>query len=112
MIVGESVTVLSRQKTGVDALNSPVYGWVSEGDVENVLVAPGSTADVTGSIRPDGVEVVFTLHWPRTDSRSLKGKRVTVRGTNYSVVGDPQAYTGANTPGLWDRPVEVSEVTG
>ena len=112
MIVGESVTVLSRQKTGVDALNSPVYGWVSEGDVENVLVAPGSAADVTGSIRPDGVEVVFTLHWPRTDSRSLKGKRVTVRGANYSVVGDPQSYTGANTPGLWDRPVEVGEVTG
>ena len=112
MIVGESVTVLSRQKTGVDALNSPVYGWVSEGDVENVLVAPGSTSDVDGSIRPDGVEVVFTLHWPKADVRSLKGKRVKVRGESFAVIGDPQPFTDANTPGVWNRPVQAGKVDG
>jgi hypothetical protein len=112
MIVGESVTVLSRQKTGVDALNSPVYGWVSEGDVENVLVAPGSTADVDGSIRPDGVKVVFQLHWPKADSRLLAGKRVVVRGETFAVIGDPRPYTDGNTPGEWNRPVNVGKVTG
>ena len=112
MIVGETVGVLSKQKVGVDALNSPIFDWVSEGDVEDVLVAPGSTSDVEGSIRPDGVEVVFTLHWTKADVRSLKGKRVKVRGESFAVIGDPQPFTDANTPGVWNRPVQVSEVDG
>ena len=112
MITGETVEVVSRQKVGTDALNSPVFEWVSEGEVEDVLVAPGSTSDVEGSIRPDGVEVVFSLHWPKADARSLKGKRVKVRGESFAVIGDPRPFTDANTPGRWNRPVQVSEVNG
>ena len=109
---GETVTVTSRQKVGVNALNSPVYEWVPEGDVENVLVAPGSTDNLAGSIRADGVEVVFTLYWPKVDTRALKNKRVTVRGEAFEVVGDPKPYPNNLTPGEWDRPVEVKAVSG
>ena len=112
MIKGETVEVVSRQKVGTDALNSPIFEWVSEGEVEDVLVAPGSTSDVEGSIRPDGVEVVFTLHWTKADVRSLKGKRVKVRGESFAVIGDPQPFTDANTPGVWNRPVQAGKVDG
>ena len=52
------------------------------------------------------------LHWPKLDVRSLKGKRVKVRGESFAVIGDPRPFTDANTPGRWNRPVQVSEVNG
>lgn len=112
MIATEPVRVVARVKTGVNAMNQPVYDWLPEGDPVQVLVAPGSTGDVAGSIRPDGVEVVYTLHWPKTDTRDLKGKRVEVRGIVFDVVGQPGAYTPENTPGPWNRPVQVKAVSG
>jgi hypothetical protein len=108
----EPVQVVSKQKTGVNGMNAPVYSWIADGDPVQALVSPGSTGDLDGSIRPDGVEVVYQLHWPKSDTRSLKGKRVEVRGVQYEVIGDPTAYTAANTPGDWNRPVQVKAVSG
>ena len=108
----EPVQVMARQKTGVDGMGAPSYSWAPEGDPVAVLVAPGTTSDVAGSIRPDGVEVIYTLHWPKGDSRSLRGKRVEVRGELLTVVGDPRPFTPGNTPGDFNRPVQVKAVDG
>lgn len=112
LFTAEPVQVVSRQETGRNPMNQPIYAWLAEGDPVHALVAPGSTSDVEGSIRPDGVEVIYSLHWPKTDTRTLKGKRVEVRGEQYTVIGDPQPYTAANTPGDWNRPVQVKAVSG
>ena len=109
---GEAVIVERRVKTGVDGLNNPIYEVASMVEVANVLVCPGSTSDVIGSMRPDGAEVTYTLHFPKTFSGSLRGCRISVRGEWFSVIGDPQPYTTENTPGLYNRPVEVEAVYG
>lgn len=110
-IIGETVTVHTKTKTGTDALNVPTYSWASE-DVENVLVTPGTLHDVDGTIRPDGVKVAYTLHFPKLFHKSLRGAEVTVRGQRFRVIGDPKPYTAANTPTLWWLPVEVEAVNG
>ena len=112
MIVGETVVVERRVEVGRDPGNSPIYEWVPE-VVENVLVAPGPRNDVTDSTRPDGVEVRFTLHFPKGCPETLRGARVSFRGkAPLDVIGDPAHYTEANTPGVWSMPCELGKVEG
>ena len=107
---GEPVTVIREQVT-YDDLGEPTYGEPEREQISNVLVQPGSTADLDAT-RPNGVEVSFTLHFPKTYTKPLKGCRIEVRGNAYEVIGDPQSYTEANTPGGWNLPVEVKRVDG
>lgn len=107
---GETVTVVRDQVT-YDDLGEPTYGEPEREQVSDVLVQPGSTTDLDAT-RPNGVEVVFTLHFPKSYTRPLQACRIEVRGDTYEVVGDPQPYTVTNTPGAWNLPVEVKRVDG
>lgn len=110
MIATETATVETVERT-FDDLGEPTGSSATSEEVA-VLVAPGSTADLDAS-RPNGAQVALTLHFPKTWSGvSLKGAHVTVRGRRYRVVGDPQPYTAANTPGRFNMPVEVEAVDG
>ncbi len=124
MIVGEEVVVERVVDIGpLDPYGQPA--WVDTGDAEqaepavayetvhNVLVAPGPRTDVVDSIRPKGVKVVYTLHFPKPYAASLRGARISVRGQPaLDVVGDPRPYTAENTPGDWWMPVEIGKVLG
>lgn len=112
VIRGETVVVLREVEIGRDPFDAPIVDWVDE-LVPDVLVAPGARGDVVDSNRPDGVEVQWTLHFPKTFKGSLRGAEVSVRGqAPCPVIGDPQPYTDENTPTRWNRPVEVSRVDG
>lgn len=112
MIAGESV-VVERPVTGSpDPFGGVSVTWVSE-SVDNVLVSPGPRSDVVESNRPSGVDVRWTLHFPKGYPATLRGARVRVRGGDpLDVIGDPQHYTEANTPGAWSMPCEVGRVDG
>ena len=104
---GEKVTVISLVDSGQrDAGNAPIM-TESQTDVENVLVAPGPRSDVIESNRPDGVNVVYSLYFPKTFIGSLRGTQIKVRGTKFHTIGDPQPYPDDLTPTPWNRPVEV-----
>lgn len=109
LIKGETVTVITPAETE-DELGEPTFGEPTEVDV-NALVCPGATADLDAT-RPNGATVAYTLHFPKTWAASLRGCSVRVRGNEYAVIGDPQAYTEGNTPGPYNRPVEVSATDG
>lgn len=111
MIRGETVVVKRRVRVGTGPGNTPLYED-EETPVEDVLVAPGPRTDVDGPIRPDGVEVTFNLHFPKTFTGSLRGAEIVVRGDSFDVIGDPRPYTLANTPTRWNMPVEVTNVQG
>ncbi len=106
----EQVVVIRPAEAGRDLMNAPVYEWADEEPVA-VVVAPGATDDL-GVSRPEGVSVALTLHFPKSYTASLRGCRVRVREAVYSVVGDPQPYASENTPGLYNRPVEVEATHG
>lgn len=114
MISGVAVAVLRPGEPATDRLGNEVAGRPSEERVDGVLVSPGATDDMEAS-RPEGVEVAFTLHFPKTYSKSLKGCSVRLPapwGGTYRVVGDPRPYMAANTPTRWHMPVEVEASHG
>lgn len=114
---GISVTVKRPTVTGTDRLGAPVHGKPTEEVVAGVLVAPGASSDMEAG-RPEGVTIAYTLHFPKSYRASLRGCTIVLPepwdndGIGYRVVGDPQPYMDANTPGPWNRPVEVSAAYG
>lgn len=113
MMRGERVTVTWLTPTGrVDGGNSPILESESE-TIDDVLVKPGADSNATDSTRPDGITVALTLAFPRSWTyRSLRGARVTVRGTDYEVVGDPIPVLGGMTPTRWNLLVELTDTRG
>lgn len=111
-MIGETVVVHFRVEGAEDAHGNPVETWATE-TVEDVLVAPGPRADIADASRPEGVRVVFNLHFPKSFTRGLRGARISVRGGDpLDVIGDPAPYTLGNTPTRWWMPVEVARADG
>lgn len=114
MLRGVTVSVAVRSATGEDGHGAATYG-TAETEVGNVIVQPGSCADLDAS-RPEGARVSLTLHWPKDAAvTALKGAVVTLAGEHagaYRVVGDPVPYQSDLTPGDWNMPVEVERCDG
>lgn len=109
LIKTETVTV-RRETVTYDELGE-VEGVETESEDVQCVVEPGSSSDLDAT-RPNGVLVSFTVHFPKTYKTSLRGALLVLRGETYSVVGDPKGYTEANTPGQFNRTVEVSATDG
>ena len=106
----ETVTVRRYEKVSEDPYGAPV-SEPEETPVDHVLVAPGARADL-GEERPEGVEINFTLYFPKTYTESLEGAQVCVRGEWYHVIGHPDVYDASWCPTDWNRVVEVSATHG
>lgn len=111
MISGETVIVRTFEEGEADPFGSPALSE-KETVVDNVLVQVGMTADLTGSTRPDGVTVRYTLHFPKTYNVPLRGAEIFVRKEWHKVVGDPAWFTVENCPTAWNYPVEVTRTDG
>lgn len=111
MIRGVTVTVYQPVRDSVDRFGNSTYTERSF-DVDNVLIVPGATADLEAS-RPEGVEVSFTLHFPKTFTGDLEGCSVEIPNNGrFKVVGAPKPYMDVNTPTPWHMPVEVAAAHG
>lgn len=113
MISGEEVSVCRPTEGRADPFGaaSMKFDWESAEKVGNVLVAPGAASDLDET-RPNGVEVAYTLYFPKSFEGSLRGCRVKVGGKEFSVVGDPRRYPERLTPGDWNMQAEVARVDG
>lgn len=113
MIKGVTVTVNAPSSTTTDRFGNPVITYTAS-TVDNVLVAPGTTSDLDAS-RPAGVQVAYSLHFPKSFTGSLEGCEITLpapwTGT-YRVIGAPGQYIEENTPTAWHMPVEVEFAHG
>ena len=112
MIRGETVYVRSDVESGTDPFGAPVIEAGALDEVSNVVVAPADPSDIADSVRPDGVKVAYTLHFPKSFTGDLRGLMVKVRGEWFRVVGDPQRYTDENVPGQWNMAVKVARSDG
>lgn len=74
-MLGETVAVLTRTKSGTDEMGEPVWTWAAE-QVQNCLVRPLSGSDIDVSERPDGVEAQYTIAFPKTFSGKLTHARI------------------------------------
>lgn len=105
------MTVVSRVQDGFDSYGEPIWEE-SRRVVDDVLVAPAGTDDLTGSTRTYGDKTVIDLYFPKTFSGDLRGADVVVRGQVFRVEGDPFMHTPANIPTRWWIEVRAVLVDG
>ena len=110
LLTGESVLVLTPA-VSYDEYNNENIEWQSV-TVQNVVVAPATTTDEDDTARPHGTKAKYTLAFPKTFTGSLRGCRVSVRGQEFEVIGDPMPNTAENCPTSWWLKVEVQDVEG
>lgn len=110
LIAGTTVTVLTPVSS-LDEHHEERRGWEPR-VVENVLVCPGQTSDVTDTDRPLGTRADVTLGFPKTFSDRLRGCRVKVGERTFSIVGDPVPNMAENCPTQWWYTAEGVEVDG
>ncbi|MBQ8559051.1 MAG: hypothetical protein IJ439_03600 [Tyzzerella sp.] len=106
MIKGMTVIIRKKVQTGTDAFNRPVYDYKDE-NVENVLVAPASSDDITTSQDLYGKKAVYTLGIPKGDTHDWKDTIVVFFGQEWNTFGYPLEGIEENIPLVWNKKVMV-----
>lgn len=103
---GISVILYNKVQTGEDPFGEPVYQEVPE-TVNNVLVAPASTEDITEQLQLYGKHAVYTLGIPKGDSHDWKDKKVRFFGQDFRTFGFPLQGIDDLIPLSWNTKVQV-----
>ena len=85
---GETVYVAVRSQSARDRLGNEVDAWAEPVAVGHVLVNE-STEDDRAHARPHGIASVYTLTFRHDCALDMRGAKVTVRGRELLVAGDP-----------------------
>ena len=91
---------------GKDDFGHPIYRE-AEIQVENVLVAPSSTDDVTTQVNLTGKKAEYTLGIPKGDQYDWKEKTVIFFGRKWRTIGIPLEGIEAMIPLDWNKKVMV-----
>ena len=114
-VKGSTVSVRQRMRDSRDSFGNEVVEWGEPVEVPGVVIAPGKCESLD-AMRPEGVRVALTLHFPKGYADRLRGAQVTLSGRyagKYIVVGDPMPYAGyLGRRFKRNMPVEVEAVDG
>ena len=112
MIKGIPITLLARTSDGKDAFNRDKVKE-SEVTVDNVLVAPSSSEEVTEAMNLYGKKAVYTLGIPKGDENVWEDVRIVLpapfAGT-YHTIGYPTAGIEGLIPLNWNKKVIVERI--
>ena len=103
---GITVTLYEQTQTGTDTFNAPVYEETPV-EVENVLVAPASTAEILDNVNLYGRKAVYTLAIPKGDTHDWDNVRVDFFGRSWRTFGFPTEGIEHLIPLSWNRKVMV-----
>lgn len=106
-IKGVSVVLVEKKQTGTDPFGHPVCEDV-ELVVDNVLIAPASTEDITNQLNLTGKKVVYTLAIPKGDTNDWSNREVVFFGRRWQTVGLPMEGLDHLIPLDWNRKVQVA----
>lgn len=110
-IHGIPITLIDKQVISVDPFGSPVVKDV-EILVDNVLVAPATTEDVTSQMSLTGKKISYTLGIPKGDMHDWENKEVRFFGKRWRTVGIPLEGIEELTPLEWNKKVMVERHYG
>lgn len=105
-IKGVPVVLIDRRVTGRDSFGHPKTEDV-EITVENVLIAPASTEDITNQINLTGKKAVYTLAIPKGDTNHWENREVHFFGQRWRTIGLPLEGLDHLIPLEWNRKVQV-----
>ena len=107
----ETVTV-KTPTISYDASKNESVSW-SEQTVSGVLFGRPSTEDLNETARYNGVEIAYTVAFPKEFTGNLRGcKVVRSDGESFDVLGDPRAVDASLCPTPWNRAVDVAVAHG
>lgn len=105
-IKGVTVTLYSKTKTGVDGFNNPIYSEI-ETPVENVLISPVASEDVTSTLQLYGKRAEYELSIPKGDTHNWVDCKVGFYGELWRSIGYPKELIEALVPLDWNKKVKV-----
>ncbi len=105
-IRGITIILYEKVKTGEDDFHRPVYEEYPV-TVDNVLVAPVSSDDVTGQMNLSGKEAVYTLAIPKGDRHIWENRTVEFFGEKWETIGIPLEGIERMIPLGWNKKVTV-----
>ena len=105
-IHGIQITLIDKQVVSVDPFGSPVVKDV-EITIENVIVAPATTDDVTNQMSLTGKKISYTLGIPKGDTHDWENKEVRFFGKRWKTVGLPLEGIESMMPLEWNKKVMV-----
>ncbi|MGF0071907.1 hypothetical protein [Streptococcus orisratti] len=103
---GIPVTLIDKSFQKADPFGAPV---TTDLDiiVDNVLVAPASTEDITNQLSLTGKKIAYTLAIPKGDTHDWVNKEVRFFGQRFRTVGIPLEGIEELIPLGWNRKVQV-----
>ena len=105
-IHGIQITLIDKQVVSTDPFGSPVVKDV-EILVDNVLVAPATTEDVTSQMSLTGKKISYTIGIPKGDMHDWENKEVRFFGKRWRTVGIPLEGIESMMPLEWNKKVMV-----
>lgn len=106
MIKGTTIILRKKKQVGVDGFNAPIYE-TEDMEVENVLIAPAFTEDVSTAQDLYGKKASYTLAIPKGDTNIWEDTTVVFFGQEWSTIGFPQEGMEENIPLNWNKKVMV-----
>ena len=106
MIKGIPVVLKVKVQAGTDEFNRPVYA-TEDKVVENVLVSPATSEDITASLDLTGKRAEYMLAIPKGDTNDWKDVIVEFFGHQWKTFGFPIEGIEENIPLEWNKKVMV-----
>ena len=105
-IHGIQITLIDKQVVSTDPFGSPVVKNV-EITIDNVIVAPATTEDVTSQMSLTGKKISYTIGIPKGDTHDWENKEVRFFGKRWRTVGIPLEGIEDLIPLEWNKKVMV-----
>lgn len=105
-IKGSTVRLYSKVVSETDPFGRPVYTETYE-DIENVIIAPVSSADQIATYDLTGKKVVYNLGIPKGDTHTWQDNDVEFFGQRWHCFTVPQEGIEENIPLSWHKIVMV-----
>lgn len=106
---GITVTLYEKTQVGLDPANVPVYEEIPV-QVENVLVAPETTIQITSEVDLRGGEADYILGIPKGDTHVWDDSRVEFFGQTFKTFGVPTQGIDDLIPLGWNMKVKVKRI--
>lgn len=105
-IKGSSVIIYVKTQTGVDPFNKAMYTEIPEA-VENVIIAPASSDDISTTLDLTGKKAIYTLGIPKGDSHDWEDAKIEFFGQTWHSLGFTVEGIEDNIPLAWHKKVQV-----
>lgn len=105
-IHGIPITLIDKQVVSIDPFGSPIVKDV-EILVDNVIVVPSTTEDITNQMSLTGKAAVYTLAIPKGDTHEWEDKEVLFFGQRWRTFGFVTEGIESMIPLDWNKKVMV-----